>query len=110
MSNVLREASGFIIYRRHVVYDVLEYLLLFSTHEDFYYSPPKGTITCIIIQYNKFIVFFVFNLGNRKKNESSMETALRVTEEETGIKKEDLDIDNTFQESIKVLILNINSI
>lgn len=57
---------------------------------------------CIIIQCNTFIAFFVFIQGYLKDTEGYMESAFRETEEETGFKEKDLDVDYLFQRVIEV--------
>lgn len=52
----------------------------------------------------------MFILGFVKGNETDMETAIRVTKEETGIQAaKDLEIFENFEKTLKVLILNINT-
>lgn len=49
----------------------------------------------------------MLNVGHLEQNESSLDAAIRETEEEAGIKEKDIKIDNYFEKVLKVLKINI---
>ncbi|XP_046398252.1 bis(5'-nucleosyl)-tetraphosphatase [asymmetrical] [Ischnura elegans] len=68
-------AAGFVIYR--VIRSRVEYLLLQTSYGIHHWTPPKGHVD---------------------PGESDLDTALRETEEESGLKKSDLKVLEGFQE------------
>ncbi|KDR23432.1 hypothetical protein L798_05797 [Zootermopsis nevadensis] len=76
-ANELR-ASGFVIFR--MVCNQIEYLLLQTSYGKHHWTPPKGHVD---------------------PGESDLETALRETEEESGLRKMDLHIIEDFNKTIK---------
>lgn len=71
-------ASGFVIFR--IVCNQIEYLLLQTSYGNHHWTPPKGHVD---------------------PGESDLETALRETEEETGLTKTDLHILAYFNKTIE---------
>lgn len=71
-------AAGLIIYR--LVEKRIEYLLLQTSYGQHHWTPPKGHVD---------------------SGESDFETALRETEEEAGLKAQDLDIDKDFKVELR---------
>ncbi|KAL1129895.1 hypothetical protein AAG570_012839 [Ranatra chinensis] len=71
-------AAGFVIFRR--ITDHVEYLLLQASYGDRHWSPPKGHV---------------------ENNENDMETALRETMEECGVKRDQLQIHEDFKRTLK---------
>ncbi|XP_015112669.1 bis(5'-nucleosyl)-tetraphosphatase [asymmetrical] [Diachasma alloeum] len=67
--NMATRACGFVIFRRFK--GPIEYLLMQTSYGQHHWTPPKGHVD---------------------EGESDMETALRETEEEAGLKREDLRI------------------
>lgn len=80
-------AAGFVIFRK--LHNTPEYLLLQASYGDFHWSPPKGK--------NKFDVIRQshksFILGHVDPGETDeIVTAFRETEEETGLRKSDIQV------------------
>ena len=69
-------ATGFVIFRRSQKNQVIEYLLLKASYGTKHWTPPKGHVD---------------------PGENDLQTALRETEEEAGLKKEQLNIFKDFQ-------------
>ncbi|PNF31367.1 Bis(5'-nucleosyl)-tetraphosphatase [asymmetrical] [Cryptotermes secundus] len=74
-------ASGFVIFRK--VCNQIEYLLLQTSYGSHHWTPPKGHVD---------------------PGESDLETALRETEEETGLTKTDLCILADFNKTIQYVV------
>ncbi|KAG8222941.1 hypothetical protein J437_LFUL000236 [Ladona fulva] len=74
----MRRAAGLVIYR--LACAKVEYLLLQTSYGEHHWTPPKGHVD---------------------PGESDMETALRETEEESGLKKSDLRIYEDFKETLE---------
>lgn len=72
-------AAGLIIFRRKSFTEPLEYLLLQTSYGKHHWTPPKGHVD---------------------PGESDMQTALRETEEESGLKKSSLDIMEHIQKTL----------
>ena len=72
-------AAGLIIFRRKSFTEPLEYLLLQTSYGKHHWTPPKGHVD---------------------PGESDMQTALRETEEESGLKKSSLEIMEHIQKTL----------
>ncbi|XP_062621406.1 bis(5'-nucleosyl)-tetraphosphatase [asymmetrical]-like [Saccostrea cucullata] len=70
-------AAGFIIFRR--IEKEVQYLLLQTSYGEHHWTPPKGHVD---------------------PGESELQTALRETEEEAGLKKEDFNMYENFQRTL----------
>ncbi|GFO33258.1 Bis(5'-nucleosyl)-tetraphosphatase [asymmetrical]-like protein [Plakobranchus ocellatus] len=75
--NLPTVAAGFIIYRK--VENQPEYLFLQTSYGRHHWTPPKGHVD---------------------PGESEFETALRETEEEAGIKREQMKVEEDFQRTL----------
>ncbi|XP_050524975.1 bis(5'-nucleosyl)-tetraphosphatase [asymmetrical] [Daktulosphaira vitifoliae] len=87
MSKSLRKAGGLVIYRK--VFNEIQYLLLQASYENHHWTPPKGHL---------------------EENESDMDAAVRETEEEAGLKLQDLCVDHHFKKTLKYEPANKNFI
>lgn len=68
MSNVLRKAAGFVIYRENCN-GIIEYLLMQASYGEFHWTPPKGKIKIIlrIIQYYSILLVYINSRSLRDK-------------------------------------------
>ena len=71
MAALQRRAAGLIIFRRKCFNEPIEYLLLQTSYGKHHWTPPKGHVD---------------------PGESDMETALRETEEESGLERGSLNV------------------
>lgn len=79
MSKAVRKAAGFVVYRKNRD-EIIEYLLMQASYANHHWTPPKGHL---------------------EENESSMDAAIRETDEEAGIKVKDLSVDHNFEKVLK---------
>ena len=92
----IERAAGLVVYRK--VGGIVEYLLLQASYKPFHWTPPKGIA---IFQLH----FISKRLGHVDPGEDEWTAALRETEEEAGIKKDQLVIHEDCHETMSYNVI-----
>ncbi|CAG0914472.1 unnamed protein product [Notodromas monacha] len=77
----MKRAAGLVVYRH--LNGVIEYLMMQTSYGTFHWTPPKGHVD---------------------PGENDMQTALRETEEEAGLRAADLEVDSNFKRTLEYLV------